>query len=179
MTTLLRHRLTLLLALLLTAAVLAGCAAKPAAAPAPAPAPAAAPAAPAAPPPPAPVDKAALFKEAAVTFFNTLPTTSHQIGAQDLYAKIQAKDATLQLVDIRRPEDYAKGHVDGFINIPFAEIGRNIDKLAKDKQVVLSCYTGQTAGQAVGVLRMAGYNAITVKFGFQGITDAKLPLVTS
>jgi rhodanese-related sulfurtransferase len=167
----------ILSALLVTVALLAGCGgAKQQAQPAVAVA-----AAPAATCPECPkVDTAAAVKDglkaAAVAYFSPLPSDSNNIKAPDVQKMIDAKTDFFG-VDIRASADYAKGHLPGFINIPFAEVGKNLDKFPKDKLIIVQCYTGQTASQTVGVLRTLGYNAKNLHFGFQGVTDNKLALV--
>ncbi|HYF94556.1 MAG TPA: rhodanese-like domain-containing protein [Symbiobacteriaceae bacterium] len=123
------------------------------------------------------VDKAAVLKEAAVGYFNTLPPTTHMIDAKDLKPKYDAKDASIFLLDIRKPEDFKAGHVEGFTNMAMGTIGANIDKLPKDKQIVVACYSGQTAGQTVAALRLAGYNAIALKGGFPSLQPAGFAVV--
>lgn len=163
-----RFRLLPLLAAILALILLAGCGGakeevKPAAAPAPA-----AQTCPECPK----LDKPAAVYEAAQQFLATMPATYHQIDSKDLKKKMDAKDTTLYLVDIRKAEDFEKQWVEGFVNIPFLSLGTSFDKLPKDKQIIVSCYTGQTAGQATAALRMAGFNVLTVKFGWKGIEDS-------
>ncbi|MDF2627036.1 MAG: hypothetical protein K0R39_867 [Symbiobacteriaceae bacterium] len=126
------------------------------------------------------VDTAAVIKEgmksAAANYFNPLPSDSNNIKAPEVQKLIDAKTDFLG-VDIRSNADYAKGHLSGFINIPFAEVGKNLDKFPADKLIIVQCYTGQTASQVVGILRMQGYNAKNLHFGFQGVTENKLPTV--
>lgn len=126
------------------------------------------------------VDTAAIvkdsFRTAATNYFNNLPSDSNNIKAPDVQKMIDSK-TDFYGVDIRRPEDYAKGHLAGFVNIPFAQVGQNLDKLPKDKLIIVQCYTGQTASQTTGVLRMMGYNAKNLHFGFQGVTENKVPTV--
>lgn len=139
-------------------------------------APAAAPACPECPK----ADNAAIVKEglktAAMGYFSPLPSDSNNIKAPEVQKLIDAKTDFFG-VDIRANADYVKGHLPGFINIPFAEVGKNLDKFPKEKLIIVQCYTGQTASQTVGVLRMMGYNAKNLHFGFQGVTDNKLPTV--
>lgn len=166
-----------LFALTLAVALLAGCGG---AKQEPQPAAAVAAAAPATCPECPKVDTAAVVKDgmksAAVAYFSPLPSDSNNIKAPDVQKMIDNKTDFFG-VDIRANADYAKGHLPGFINIPFAEVGKNLDKFPKDKLIVVQCYTGQTASQTVGVLRMLGYNAKNLHFGFQGVTDNKLALV--
>ena len=37
--------------------------------------------------------------------------------------------------------------------------------LPKDETFVVHCYSGQTAGQAVAILRLLGYDAVSLKSG--------------
>ena len=39
------------------------------------------------------------------------------------------------------------------------------DILPKDKKIIVVCYTGQTAGQVVSILRLLGYDACSLKGG--------------
>ncbi|MFZ5815830.1 MAG: rhodanese-like domain-containing protein [Bacillota bacterium] len=168
------RRMALVVSVFTMVAVLAACGgAKEEAKPAPA-APAAAEQKPAAPAK-APLDKAALLKETAVGYFSNLPANTNMLDAADLKKKLDAKDSSFVLIDIRRPEDFAKGAVAGAINIPMGQIGANIDKLPRDKQLVVSCYSGQTSGQTVAALKMAGFNAISLKGGFPSFEKAGIP----
>jgi LPXTG-motif cell wall-anchored protein len=72
----------------------------------------------------------------------------------------------------RSAEDYAKGHIPGAVNIPTAElfIAANLAKLPADQQIVVYCYTGQTASQVTSALRLLGYDAYNLVFGMQAWT---------
>jgi rhodanese-related sulfurtransferase len=39
------------------------------------------------------------------------------------------------------------------------------DTLPKDKQILVYCYSGQTAGQTVAILKLLGYDAASIKSG--------------
>jgi len=116
------------------------------------------------------------MKTAAVNYFSPLPSDSNNIKAPEVQKLIDAK-TDFFVVDIRPVGDFATGHQPGLTNIQFAEVGKNIDKFPKDKLIIVQCYTGQTASQTVGILRMMGYNAKNLHFGFQGVTENKLPTV--
>ncbi|OQY26466.1 MAG: hypothetical protein B6243_14150, partial [Anaerolineaceae bacterium 4572_5.2] len=73
------------------------------------------------------------------------------------------------IIDVRSAEDYATSHIPGAINNPSGKTLFTADGLAgipTDKQVVVNCYTGQTASQVTSVLNMLGYDAANLKFGF-------------
>lgn len=167
-----RSRLMMVAAVLMVVLALTGCGGAketPAAAAAPAPAAQTCPECPK-------VDKAAILKEATVAYFNTLPPSSNMIDAAELKKKLDAKDATIFVLDIRKPEDYAKSSLEGTTNIAMSTVGANIDKLPKDKQIVVICYSGQTAGQTVAALKIGGYNAIALKGGFPSLEPAGITI---
>jgi rhodanese-related sulfurtransferase len=116
-------------------------------------------------------------KTAAMDYFNNLKTDaetpSNIIPAATLKEKMDAEDPMV-IVSVRNPEDFGKGHISGAINIPFGEnMQASFDKIPQDKKVIVYCYSGQTAAQTVGVLRMMGYDAASLKSGMgTGVTAA-------
>lgn len=74
----------------------------------------------------------------------------------------------MTVLDIRSAADYAKGHVEGAVNAPWGgtAISDILVKLPQDKPLFVYCYSGQTAGQAVHTLNVAGFDARSVNLGF-------------
>ena len=91
------------------------------------------------------------------------------IKVTDLFDNLHDGDESNDpfIVDARKPEDYAKGHIPGAVNIgpKVAFSADNLAKFPKDKQIVVYCYTGQTSSQMVAALRMLGYDAYNLLFG--------------
>jgi len=106
--------------------------------------------------------------EAANEYFKSEPVPT--ISAEDLFNVVQAKDTAYQIVDIRSAEHYALGHIDGAINIPFAQIAddASLGMLDDSKKIAVVCYTGHTASMANLVWNMLGYDALTLKYGMSG-----------
>lgn len=69
------------------------------------------------------------------------------------------------LVDVRSPEEFKDGHIQGAINIPFDEILDNLDKLDKDSPTILYCRSNQRAEFASLALKSAGYEYIYIGDG--------------
>lgn len=90
------------------------------------------------------------------------------IANADVFTIVTTKDDSYQIVDVRDPESYAKGHIEGAINIPWTKIVDEADKLDPSKKIVLVCVTGHTAGHASGVVNLIGYEAYNMKFGMSG-----------
>ena len=76
---------------------------------------------------------------AADKYFTNSP--SPVISAAVLYTALQVKDTNYQIVDVRTAADYARGHIDGAINIPFTTIAddANVAKLDPAKTIVTVC----------------------------------------
>lgn len=77
--------------------------------------------------------------------------------------------ATPVVIDVRTPEEFAAGHVDGAMNVPYEQIGGRIAALApgKDTPVVLYCKSGRRAGIAQQTLRDMGYSKVENYGGFE------------
>ncbi|KDR95442.1 Rhodanese-related sulfurtransferase [Peptoclostridium litorale DSM 5388] len=100
-------------------------------------------------------------------YFNELKCGSNNlITLDDLLKRIEEKDEIFML-DIRKKEDYSKGHIKGAFHAEWSEIGEFIedDVFSKEEKIIVICYSGQSAGQAVGILKSLGYNACSLKGG--------------
>lgn len=91
---------------------------------------------------------------------------NYKISEDDAKKLVDAKDSSVAILSVRSAEDYAKGHIEGAINIPWAKgMQEKFNTLPKDKKIIVYCYTGQTAGQTVAVLKMLGYDAVSLNSG--------------
>jgi len=69
-------------------------------------------------------------------------------------------------LSIRKAEDFGSGHIESAINIPFGKgMEQSFSQLPEDKKIIVYCYTGQTAGQTVAILRLLGYDAVSLNSG--------------
>ncbi|MCZ8068919.1 MAG: molybdopterin-synthase adenylyltransferase MoeB [Bacteroidota bacterium] len=75
------------------------------------------------------------------------PTDMKEVTVQELKALKDSK-ANFQLIDVREPHEFDICNLDGEL-IPQAEIPHNVDKIAKDKQVVIHCRSGARSGNMV------------------------------
>jgi rhodanese-related sulfurtransferase len=76
------------------------------------------------------------------------------------------------LLDIRSAADFAKGHIQGAVNVPFALVAKpeNLMLYPTDKPILVICYTGHTASVATGILNTLGYDTWTLRFGMMSWT---------
>lgn len=114
-----------------------------------------------------------VVKEAAMAYFAEFPDDKHMIVVPDLFVKMDAGE-DLFIIDIRKEEDYAQGHLTGAVNIPYGSaVAENLEKIPDDVPVYVNCYTGQTSSQTVALLNVAGRYATNIQSGWNnGISQA-------
>lgn len=102
------------------------------------------------------------------------------IDATEATRLINREDAIV--LDIRDSAEFTQGHIISAVNIPFADLSNQINKLDqyRNKPVIICCRTGMTAGTAIGILKKSGIEKIyRLKGGIDGWKHANLPLATS
>jgi len=60
------------------------------------------------------------------------------------------------LVDVRTPEEFAEGSVDGAVNIPLSELPQRLVELKGSNDIVLFCRSGSRSSQAIQILQQNG-----------------------
>jgi rhodanese-related sulfurtransferase len=83
------------------------------------------------------------------------------------------------IVDVRTPEEFAKGHLRDAKNIPLADLSNRIGELdkSKTKTVVVVCQTGGRSDKAVRQLKAAGFeDAYSLEGGLAAWQAANLPV---
>lgn len=66
-------------------------------------------------------------------------------------------------IDVREPYEYAKGHIEGALNIPPAELMAGAAKLTdvpKDTELVLYCITGSRSNVSKNILQQMGFTNV-------------------
>ncbi len=65
------------------------------------------------------------------------------------------------LLDVRSPEEFGGGHIDGAINIPVQELAGRTDELGdKSAQVVVYCQSGGRSAMAKRLLESQGFASV-------------------
>lgn len=68
------------------------------------------------------------------------------------------------IIDVREPEEYIRGHVQGAINIPPSELISGSPQLAnipKNTEIILYCVSGSRSRVAIQILTGMGYTNLT------------------
>jgi len=70
------------------------------------------------------------------------------------FKKILAeKPESIQIIDVRDPDEFAKGHSKGAVNIPVNDLEKQLKDMKFDKPVVFVCATGARSGEAYYMVR--------------------------
>jgi phage shock protein E len=79
------------------------------------------------------------------------------------------------LIDVRTMEEFAQGHVDGALNIPYQETDKLMSAIGTDKTrpVVVYCRSGNRSGKAKIVLETKGYTNIFNATGYGALKETK------
>lgn len=77
------------------------------------------------------------------------------------------RDGSVTLLDTRTEGEFAKGHIDGFKNIPVDELRERLDEVEKGKKVYVICQSGLRSYIASRILEGNGYEAYNFSGGFR------------
>ena len=118
----------------------------------------------------------------ALMFTGCAGTSNHQTNTyrsikMDEAVTMMAQETGYIILDVRRPDEFAAGHIPNAINVPNETIGADeIAKLPdKDQLIMVYCRSGRRSKEASEKLVKLGYTNI-VEFG--GILDWKGEIVT-
>lgn len=85
-----------------------------------------------------------------------------------------------QVIDIRGVAEYNSGHIEGVENIFVGTILQNLDKISRDKQIVIHCQSGDRAAIAYSLLLKHGYkNVKNYSASYMDWVKQGNPVVTS
>jgi len=77
------------------------------------------------------------------------------------------------ILDVRNPPEFAAGAIPGAVSLPLEELELRLNKLSKDKPVLIYCGTGARAEMAFNVLKKAGFNVKYLKATVEFDKDRK------
>lgn len=103
---------------------------------------------------------------------STSTNSAQPASQQVLAASSKQLPADAVLYDVRTAEEYAISHVKTAKLFPLASMqAGQLPDVPKDAPIAVYCRTGHRAGQAVELLKAAGYTNITNVGGLQNLSD--------
>lgn len=101
-----------------------------------------------------------------------------QVISLDEFKQLRSNE-NIQLIDVRGETEYKAGHIQDAENIFVGTLGKNLDKLAKDKQVVIHCQGGDRTAIAYSFLYKNGFrNVKNYSAGMNEWVNKGNPVVT-
>lgn len=93
------------------------------------------------------------------------------VSVSEASAVIEEAPAALVVLDVRTPEEYNQGHLEGAINVDFyaEDFAAQLDQLDKDVPYVLYCKSGNRSGQTAPIMTDLGFDEV---FEIDGGIDA-------
>ena len=70
------------------------------------------------------------------------------------------------VLDVRTPQEFAKGYIPGAVNIPVDELRSRLNELPHDKEIAVYCQVGQRGYFATRVLLQKGFTAANIGGGY-------------
>lgn len=94
-----------------------------------------------------------------------------------------AKAASLRIIDVREPGEYAAGCLPGALNIPRGVLEFKIDSFPqfkddKESSILVYCQTGGRSALAAEALQKLGYKPLSLAGGFAAWKEAGGSIVT-
>ncbi len=84
-----------------------------------------------------------------------------------------------QVVDVRYPNEWEAGHIEGAVHIPLDYVFDRLDELDRTRPVVTVCRSGDRSAEAAKELSGEGFDARNLEGGMQAWAGQRLPFVTS
>lgn len=98
-----------------------------------------------------------------ISFTSCMSQTTDKVAITKVTpAEFKAKmtqEKNAQLVDVRTPQEFAAGHIDGALNINFLgeDFATQIQKLDKNRPVLLYCKSGVRSSKAASAMEQMGF----------------------
>ena len=106
------------------------------------------------------------------------PEAPVRVGVPDFADVIASPDVTI--VDVRTPEEFAQGHIEGAVNIPveYADFTDQVSQLDANGTYAVYCRSGNRSQTAIDQMSGVGINGIyELESGTNGWAAAGQPLV--
>jgi rhodanese-related sulfurtransferase len=105
------------------------------------------------------------------------PTGIEVVSPDEAADLVDEAPSELVILDVRTPEEYAEGHVEGAIQIDFyaPDFADRIAELDRDVPYLVYCRSGNRSGQTRQLMADLGFSSVTdVDGGFVAWVDAGL-----
>ncbi len=113
-----------------------------------------------------------------ITKTNTPPPVIIDVTPERAFELIQSTPGLL-ILDVRTPEEFAAGHVEGALNVDFFNkyFEQNLSRIEPTPICLVYCKSGMRSGKSLEVIKRLGYSRIYhLASGFSGWTESGFPV---
>jgi rhodanese-related sulfurtransferase len=75
------------------------------------------------------------------------------ITVQEAWERVTSSKTTAMIVDVRETWEYKQGHARGARNIPLSQLGKRLNEIPVDRDILLMCRSGNRSLQAAKFLQ--------------------------
>jgi rhodanese-related sulfurtransferase len=110
-------------------------------------------------------------------FFSQLigQSTIHQLGPAQVHEMV-SKSPQPFLLDVRTPQEYKEGHIQGAELIPLDGLSVKLNRIPKNREVICICQSGSRSSVAAYQLKSLGYKVSNLRGGMESWVSAGLPI---
>jgi hydroxyacylglutathione hydrolase len=102
--------------------------------------------------------------------------TIESIPATEFAEIFKTAEGKIVVKDVRKPSEYMAEHVDEAMNIPLANLSKNMVEFSKDEINYIHCASGYRSMVAASILKSRGFdNVVDVSGGFKAISETEVP----
>ena len=98
---------------------------------------------------------------------NVLRCDVHIVHPGDLCSP----QASWQIVDVRSPLEFSRGHLPGAVNLPLNNLRETVHTLDREKKVLVYCQVGYRGYLAYRVLSQIGFDVVNLDGGFKSVVE--------
>jgi hydroxyacylglutathione hydrolase len=99
--------------------------------------------------------------------------TTEEIGVPEALAR---REKGAQVLDVRKPDEWAEGHIPGATRAVHTRLPAAIKGLSKDRPVVVHCQGGVRSARAAALLQREGFKVANLAGGFRAWEGAGAPV---
>lgn len=109
------------------------------------------------------------------TTTQSAPVLVNEVVPVQRFKSLMAEASDFQLIDVRTPEEYSEGHIEGSVNLNFrdANFDNQLQQLDKTKPVFVYCQSGGRSGQAAAKMKALQFQQVfDLEGGFGAWSEA-------
>ena len=104
-------------------------------------------------------EKTVNLESAIDRFLTSIPPGYYTIANVEGLKNLLKNPQTV-LLDVRETSEYKSGHIPNAINIPLQTLTHNLERIPRNKSVVLYCSSGYRSAMGVMTLHLLGYENV-------------------